>query len=406
MNYEVCAIRPEALATWENFEEPQTPPPASLQVDKEGTAKIYIQDVLVQKPFFTWQTSSCYETIKAQISTALSNADVKRIKLDIDSPGGSVLGVSDLAEYIYTQRTVKPIYAYVNSMAASAAYWIAAACSKIILASETTLTGSIGVVAVHVDSSKLEADCGVKITEIVAGKYKRIAGNHAPLENEGRAFLQEQVDEYYNIFVSSIAKYRGKKFDEILLVADGKEYIGSKAISVGLADEIEHQIISNNITGEKNMDELEQLKQENERLKQENEQLKKENEELKNGNGNPPSQGENNQQEDPNKKEEMALAINNAIKAERERMSSLDELISDEHSQQVISQAKKEGWSAEKASYEILMGQKKNSGASLRANLAKENKFVASLTNIPSHEEMERTNLVASAVAAVNKKRS
>lgn len=191
-----------------------------------------------------------------------------------------------------------------------------------------------------------------------------------------------------------------------MLVADGKEYIGSKAISVGLADEIEHQIISNNITGEKNMDELEQLKQENERLKQENEQLKKENEELKNGNNNPPSQGENNPQEDPNKKEEMALAINNAIKAERERMSSLDELISDEHSQQVISQAKKEGWSAEKASYEILRGQKKNSGASLRASLAKENKFVASLTNLPSQEEMERTNLVASAVAAVNKKRS
>ena len=317
-----------------------------------------------------------------------------------------MLGVSDLAEYIYAQRSVKPIVAYINSMAASAGYWIAAACSKIILASETTLTGSIGVVSVHVDSSKLDANCGVKITEIVAGKYKRIAGNHAPLEDEGRVFLQEQVDEYYAIFVSSVAKYRGKKFDDILLVADGKEYIGSKAISVGLADEINNQIVSNNITGEKNMDELEQLKQENERLKQENEQLKKENEELKNGNGNPPSQGEGNQEEDPNKEKEMALAINNAIKAERERMSSLDELISDEQSQQVISQAKKEGWSAEKASYEILRGQKKNGLANFRASLEKENKYVATLTNIPPHEEIERTNLIATAVASVNKKRS
>lgn len=399
MKYEVCAIRPEALEEWADPVEPMV---YSTAIDKEGRATIYIQDALVQKPIFSWQEASCYETIKKEIGNALTNSTVKEIWLDIDSPGGSVLGVSDLAEYIFANRNSKPIIAYINSMAASAAYWIASACSKVILASETTLTGSIGVVSVHVDTSKNEANYGVKITEIVAGKYKRIASQHVPLEEEGRAVLQSQVDEYYQVFVSSVAKYRSKSIDEILLVADGKEYIGSKAISAGLADEIKNGIsVNNNLIGEKNMD-LEQLKQENEQLKQEIEQLKKELEDLKKSKENSPQEPP--PQEPPsNAKLEEKIAM--AIKQDRERMFALDEMITDEVSKKIVMDAKKNGLSVGDTAYSIVVAHKKESPVNFRAGLEKENKIIPTGGSLPTHEEIEQNNLIACATNNVNKRR-
>ena len=398
MKYEVCAIRPEALEGWAN---PVEPIAYSTTIDKEGRTTIYIQDALVQKPIFLWQATSCYETIKKEIGNALTNSAVKEIWLDIDSPGGSVLGVSDLAEYIFSNRNSKPIIAYINSMAASAAYWIASACSRVILASETTLTGSIGVVSVHVDTSKNEANFGVKITEIVAGKYKRIASQHVPLEEEGRAVLQSQVDEYYQVFVSSVAKYRGKSIDEILLVADGKEYIGSKAISAGLADEIKNGIsVNNNLIGEKNMD-LEQLKQENEKLKQEIEQLKKELEDLKKSN--PPQ--EPNPPQAPSSNEKLEEKIAMAIKQDRERMFALDEMITDEVSKKIVMDAKKNGLSVGDTAYSIVVAHKKESPVNFRAGLEKENKIIPTGGSLPSHEEIEQNNLIAFATNKVNQRR-
>lgn len=410
--YEVCAIRPESLPKWESldwFADEKTIVHSQNNIDKEGTARIYIQGVLEQKPIFTWQENSCYESIKTQIESCLSNGEVKKIILDINSPGGSVLGVADLAEYIFSSRAIKPIFAFVNSMAASAAYWVASACTKIILASETTVAGSIGVVAIHLDTSKQESNFGVKVTEIVAGKYKRIASSHGPLENEGKSFLQSQVDEYYNIFISSVAKYRGKSIDEILLVADGKEYIGSRAIISGLADEIQNGFVLNSVKEGRNMNELEQLKQENEKLKQEIEELKKKQKEAQ-----PPQdkEGKDGEEEKPNcendeekKDEKIAKAVSQAIKAERERMASLDELPVDEKTISVVLQAKKDGWSVEKASYELVKAQKKNGMANLRADLIKEQKPVSTLGNLPSYAEMEEKNLVSMAVSSVNKRR-
>ena len=399
MKYEVCAIRPEALEGWAN---PVEPIAYSTTIDKEGRATIYIQDALVQKPIFLLQAASCYETIKKEIGNALTNSTVKEIWLDIDSPGGSVLGVSDLAEYIFANRNSKPIVAYINSMAASAAYWIASACSKIVLASETTLTGSIGVVSVHVDTSKNEANFGVKITEIVAGKYKRIASQHVPLEEEGRAVLQSQVDEYYQVFVSSVAKYRGKSIDEILLVADGKEYIGSKAISAGLADEIKNGISDNkNLIGEQNMD-LEQLKQENEQLKQEIEQLKKELEDLK-SKEKPPQEPNPPQETSDEEKLEEKIAM--AIKQDRERMFALDEMITDDVSKKIVMDAKKAGLSVGDTAYSIVVAHKKESPTNFRAGLDKENKIIPTGGSLPSHEEIEQNNLIAFATNTVNQRR-
>jgi hypothetical protein len=120
---------------------------------------------------------------------------------------------------------------------ASAAYWIGSSASAVYIGSDTDVVGSIGVVTQHVDTSNAEHQRGVKITDITAGKYKRIASQHAPLTQEGRASIQDELDQLYGVFVDAVARNRGKDADTVASeMADGRVFLGQKAVSAGLAD--------------------------------------------------------------------------------------------------------------------------------------------------------------------------
>lgn len=168
---------------------------------------------------------------------ALDNA-VSAIILEIDSPGGQVDGVQALAQQVARVRAAgKPVVAWISGLAVSGAYWIASATERVLMADNTTVVGSIGVVATHVDVSGREQQLGVKTTEITAGKYKRIASSYAPLSEEGRQTLQGQVDAIYSVFVEDVAGNRGVSVEDVLnRMADGRVFIGQQAIEAGLVD--------------------------------------------------------------------------------------------------------------------------------------------------------------------------
>lgn len=188
---------------------------------------------------YAWLTggTSMKETGETFIKVVAA-PDTKGVILYIDSPGGTVDGTEGLAKLIYDARGQKPIFAFSDGQLCSAAYWIASAADKIFISGNTVQAGSIGVVAVHRDVSEQDKKFGEKYTEITAGKYKRIAGNHAPLSDDGRAYLQDSVDAVYSIFVETLAKYRGVSEQKILTTADGKTFIGQDALEVGLVDGI------------------------------------------------------------------------------------------------------------------------------------------------------------------------
>jgi len=178
--------------------------------------------------------------IQQEIKKAIENEGVTRIVLELDTPGGDITGIQSLANTIYQARGKKEIIAVVKDLAASAGYWIASACSKIILASETAMVGSIGVVMCHKDFSEAEKKEGVITTEIYAGKYKRLTSNYKPLSEEGKDNLQKKVDYLYSIFLQDVVKYRNKDIDYVLEnMADGKVFIGKQAVSSQLVDGIE-----------------------------------------------------------------------------------------------------------------------------------------------------------------------
>lgn len=221
----------------------------------DDVAIIPIEGVIAKKMNLLHEISGGASTqlIERDFKLAMKHPDVNSILLVIDSPGGAVDGTPELANAIFEARGHKPIIAFSDGIMASAAFWIGAAADQIFISGRTVEVGSIGVVATHTDISKAEEKAGVKTTEIVAGKFKRIASQHEPLTKEGRASIQEMVDDVFSVFVSDVAKFRGVSEDTVLKnMADGRIFMGKKAVKAGLVDGImtQDKIIKTMAAGE------------------------------------------------------------------------------------------------------------------------------------------------------------
>jgi signal peptide peptidase SppA len=174
--------------------------------------------------------------IKGIIESHLKNIEIKRIILNIDSPGGMVDGVETLSNFIFESRQIKDIVAIANPLAASAAYWIGSAANKIYSASQTSAGGSIGVIAIHQDFSEMHKDIGLKITEITSAKFKAVTSSNNPLPKEGEQELLRQVMQVHDVFVSQVARNMG--IEEKKVLDDGRIYLGQDAVNKGIFDGI------------------------------------------------------------------------------------------------------------------------------------------------------------------------
>lgn len=206
---------------------------------RDGVAVLPVSGVLAKRMNLLSQISggASYEIIGKDFAQAVADPSVEAIALVIDSPGGAVDGVQQLASQILAARGIKPIGAIADGTMASAAYWLGANADIVVAASNTTVVGSIGVVASHTDVSGQQEKLGVKTTEITAGKYKRIASQFGALTDEGRADIQAKVDYLYELFVGDVAQARSVPVDKVLEdMADGRVFIGQQAVAAGLVD--------------------------------------------------------------------------------------------------------------------------------------------------------------------------
>ena len=200
-----------------------------------GVAVIPIYGLLTKRSERFFYTTN-YDDIHLLFSKALYDEKVESILLDIDSPGGEVGGLFDLVDHIYEARDKKPIYAYANDSAFSAAYAIASACSRVFV-NRTSGVGSIGVIATHTDISEAEKKLGVKYTTIFAGEEKNDLTPHEPLSKNAKDKLQREVNRLYEMFFSTVARNRNLDIEKIR-ETQAATYYGENAIEVGLADEI------------------------------------------------------------------------------------------------------------------------------------------------------------------------
>lgn len=185
---------------------------------------------------YGWYWRASYDQIRSDFRTAMADPDVSAVVFDVDSPGGEVAGCFDLVDEIFQARGDKPIYAMVNENCYSAAYAIASAADKVFIP-RTGSAGSIGVIALHYEQSKLEDDVGVKFTAIFAGKHKNDFSIHEPLSADALKAAQERVDASYDLFCETVARNRGLEVDQIKKT-EAAIFKGEDAVAAGLADAV------------------------------------------------------------------------------------------------------------------------------------------------------------------------
>jgi signal peptide peptidase SppA len=202
----------------------------------DGVAIIPVQGSLMHKSGYVGSSSGCmgYDGIQSQIESALLNSRVKGILLDVDSPGGEVAGVKDLARFISDAR--KPVWAHANEQSASAAYWLASAADRLML-SDTAEVGSIGVLMAHADYSVALDQEGIKVTLLYAGAHKVDGNPYEALPEAVRAAFQADIDQLRSQFAEAIAGNRGISTAQVLST-EAQLYRGRDAVEIGLADEV------------------------------------------------------------------------------------------------------------------------------------------------------------------------
>lgn len=187
-------------------------------------------------PYNRYRDVTSYNDVRKAVIAAATNDSIKAILLDIDSGGGAVSGVADTANLISTvDKSMKPVYSFTDGTMASAAYWLGVS-GRAVFASQTSMIGSVGIIATHMEQSQALKEGGIGVTVIRSGKYKALANSMEPLSASGKDQMQAQLDAAYAVFAGHVAKNLGvsvEAFDGTM--GQGREFFGATAVDVGLA---------------------------------------------------------------------------------------------------------------------------------------------------------------------------
>jgi len=160
---------------------------------------------------------------------------VRAVILHINSPGGSTYGGEALFQAIRRLSEKKPVVSVIGTLGASAGYMVAIAGDH-VLARETSLTGSIGVLFQTAEFSKLMEKVGVSAETITSGPLKAEPNPTRPMSPAGRTQIQNMVNETHAWFVDLVAGRRGLPREEVAKLADGRVYSGRAALQNRLID--------------------------------------------------------------------------------------------------------------------------------------------------------------------------
>ena len=177
------------------------------------------------------------ETISKAIRKARKDENVKAIVLRVNSPGGSALASDVIWREVGLAKAIKPVIVSMGDVAASGGYYIACDATK-ILASPTTITGSIGVFGILMNiKGLLNNKLGITIDTVKTNKFADLGSFYRPLTEEERAIIQEGVNEIYFDFIGKVGEGRGMTSADVDSIGQGRVWAGTDAIDIGLVDE-------------------------------------------------------------------------------------------------------------------------------------------------------------------------
>lgn len=218
-------------------------PTDAYRVSRGGVAIIDVHGLILRHDvpwlrFFGIEYSTV-DRLRTQLRDAVASPDTTGIFLDVDSPGGTVEGVADLADEIYAARERLPVTAHANEFAASAALWLGTQADQF----DTTQTGEVGSLGVYiamVDLSEMAAKEGIRVVLVRTGEHKGVGVPGTPISAENEAMIQEWVDDTMGVFTKAVARGRGDRLSKESLesLTDARVVVGARAKRLGLVDAI------------------------------------------------------------------------------------------------------------------------------------------------------------------------
>src|SRR5256884_5104530 len=181
-------------------------------------------------------TDSMVDDMRAALQQARDDSRVKAIVLEIDSPGGEVTASDEIYSAVVKTRARKPVVVYMDSLAASGGYYVSCG-GKFLMANETTITGSIGVIIQTLNYEQLFNKIGLASVVFKSGKFKDMLNGARPMTPEERELIQRFVMETYDKFLGIVAKERSLSADTLRnTIADGRILSGKEALDDKIID--------------------------------------------------------------------------------------------------------------------------------------------------------------------------
>ncbi|HTQ46655.1 MAG TPA: S49 family peptidase [Polyangiaceae bacterium] len=211
-------------------------PPAENETLTGGVCIVRIRGPLEHHTAGKNMCWDSYEDLVARAACAFEDSGVNAVVLDIDSPGGEAAGSMQCHRMLrkLRQQSGKPLYAYANETACSAAYAIASACDEIWLP-DTGVAGSIGVIATLFDRMKANDREGIIKELITSGEFKTDGHADRPITDGVRSRMQARVDRFADVFWDVVAAAR-KTSSRAVASLEAGVFVGQDAVRVGIAD--------------------------------------------------------------------------------------------------------------------------------------------------------------------------
>ncbi|MCO5064071.1 MAG: signal peptide peptidase SppA [Rhizobiaceae bacterium] len=208
-------------------------------VERGGSAADHIAKVRIEG------TITEDEDLIKRLEDVRKSAAVKGVILSIDSPGGTTAGGEAIFDEVRRVASEKPVVAQVGTLAASAGYLIASAADHIV-ARQTSIVGSIGVLIQYPDVTGLMDKLGIKMEEVKSSPLKAEPSPFNPTTDEERAAIRSMIMDSYDWFVGLVDERRPLTRQEANQIADGKVYTGRQALNLKLVDALggEDQAVS------------------------------------------------------------------------------------------------------------------------------------------------------------------
>src|SRR5882762_2348027 len=183
-------------------------------------------------------SDSMVEDMRLALQQARDDNRVKAIVLEIDSPGGEVTASDQIYNAVTKARARKPVVVYMDSLTASGGYYIACG-GKFLMANETTITGSIGVIIQTLNYEQLFNKVGLASVVFKSGKFKDMLNGARPITPEERELVQSFIMKTYDKFLGIVAKERSLPAEMLRnSIADGRILSGKEALNNKLIDGI------------------------------------------------------------------------------------------------------------------------------------------------------------------------